>query len=331
MKLPSLQDIQDYFLKHPLLLALIGWMKTRSLPGFFNVPIWDVLVFVKNEAQRNDLFIRANSIAFSFFLSIFPSLIALFTLLPYLHRFIFRHFQFMEDFNFTIAFEIKQIMPGDTGDELISFIQDITTNPRFGLLSIGFLMAIFFASNGMMALMYGFEKSYETTFKQRSTLVKRWVALMLTAILGIMLIISTIMIIVGDLLTNMVVEWTQLDALTETLLLVSRWFIVIIIIYFGIAIIYRYGAATHKKFRLLSPGATLATFFSIISSVLFSYYLVRFNTYNKLYGSIGTVMALMLWIQINALILLIGFELNASIAVNRDLKNQILEKDLGDN
>lgn len=323
MKLPSLQDIEDYFLKHPLLLAFVEWMKTRSLPGFFNVPIWDVLVFVKNEAQRNDLFIRANAIAFSFFLSIFPALIALFTLLPYLHLFIFQHFQFMEDFNFTLRFEIKQIMPGDTGEDLVQFIQDITTNPRFGLLSMGFLMAIFFASNGMMALMYGFEKSYEKTFKYRSTLKKRAVALMLTVILGVMLIISTIMIIIGDLFTSMVVEWTKLDTLTESLLLISRWFIVLVIIYFGIAIIYRYGAATYKKFRFLSPGATLATVFSIISSVLFSYYLVQFNTYNKLYGSIGTIIALMLWIQINALILLIGFELNASIAVNRDLKKQI--------
>lgn len=320
MNLSKLNDIKNYFLQHPLKVALMTWLKTNSLPGFFKVPIWDVLVFLNREIQRDNVVIRANAVAFSFFLSIFPALIAIFTLVPFFLD-LMDGFALMAGFNETLTFEIKQAMPGNTGDELIAFIEDITTNPRFGTRSIGFILALFFASNGMSALLHGFEKaSYKETFRHRSEMRERMVALSLTMILGFMLIISTFMIILGDMLIAWMSEWIKMDVFTTGALYISRWFIVVILLYSGITIIYRYGAATRKRFGILSPGATLATIASIISSVLFSMYLEEFDTYNKLYGSIGTIIALMLWIQINAMVLLIGFELNASIAVNRDLK-----------
>jgi membrane protein len=122
------------------------------------------------------------------------------------------------------------------------------------------------------------------------------------------------------MILNFAVEYFHLDIETKVYINIFRWLVIVALFYFGIAFIYRYGVALKRKLPWLTPGATLATILSIISSLLFSFYVNAFNTYNQIYGSIGTIIVLMLWIQINCMVLMVGFELNASIAVNRDLK-----------
>ncbi len=300
---------------------LYVWSKRRSLPGFFKVPIHDVVVFVFNEIRRFDLFIRANAIAYSFFLSLFPSLITLFTLLPYFRRYLLRFLPGGgENFEEVMQREIQQIVPGDVGLQIAGFIQDLTTNPRAGLLSFGFFLALLFASNGMLALMQGFEKSYARTFIKRGALDKRWIATLLTFLLGFLLLASVVLIILGNLLLHTAAQWTGWTRVMEWSVSVLRWVTIIAVYYFGIAIIYRFGVAVRRKFRLFSPGATLATILCLLTSLGFSFYVDNFGNYNKLYGGFGTIIVTMLWLQLNALGLLIGFELNAAIAINRDIK-----------
>ncbi|MDP4810526.1 MAG: YihY/virulence factor BrkB family protein, partial [Saprospiraceae bacterium] len=126
------------------------WAKKVSFPGFFKVPIWDVISFSLKEFQRFDLMIRANAVSFSFFLALFPSLIALFTLTPFLKESILGFLPVDYSFDAYLQEEIQKIMPGNAGDRLFNFIEDITTQPRIGLFSFGFLSAIFFASNGIL-------------------------------------------------------------------------------------------------------------------------------------------------------------------------------------
>lgn len=292
------------------------------------MPIYDVIVFVYNELKRYDLFTRSNAIAFSFFLSIFPSLIAFFTLIPLFKVAFIQFLPEGENFDIYLRTEIQRIMPGVAGERLFSFVDDITNNPRFGLLSFGFILAIYFASNGMLALMRGFEKSYTKTFKKRTSFKKRLVAILLTFQIGVLLIGAVILIILGEFLLGLLNDFISLDLMTQFTIQILRWLAILFLFYTGISIIYRYGAATKRKFNMFSPGATLATLLCIISSVGFSAYVNEFNTYNELYGSIGTIIVLMLWIQINSLILLVGFELDASIAINRDLKEEISEEAL---
>ncbi len=327
MKFPTVQQITDFFLKHPLVLGVINWAKTHSFPGFFKVPISDVAVFIYNEGQRRDLTTRANSMAFSFFLSLFPALIMLFTLLPLFQEYLLNYFLEHENYYEVLNKEIQVILPGEAGRSLFEFIQDITSNPRIGLLSFGFILALFFASNGMMTLMHSFDKSYlETTFKKRNGLKKRGIAILLTVQLGLLLLVSVIFIILGSLIITTISEVVKLDFFTKYSIYLVRWLVILALFYTGISIIYRYGAGMHRKFKFFTPGATLASLLSILSSVLFSFYVDNFASYNKFYGSIATVIVLMIWIQLNAFILLIGFELNASIAVNRDLKKRIAEE-----
>lgn len=312
-------------LELPVVRRLIAWTQRSSLPGFFKVPIYDVVVFVLQELKRYDLFTRANAIAFSFFLSLFPALIALFTALPLLKHYFLSYLPNGQDFNLVLEEEISKLMPGVAGDRLFQFIFDITNNPRFGLLSFGFLLTIYFSSNGMLALMRGFEKSYDYTFKKMNFLEKRLIAVMLTSQLGMLLIAAVTLIIVGQVFIEYLGTHLHMDQASTILLNIVRWVVIISLFYLVISIIYRYGAPVREKFRLMTPGATLSTVLCIISSLGFSYYVDATQTYNKLYGTIGTIIVLMLWIQINSLILLIGFELNASIAVNRDLKRRDAE------
>lgn len=319
------ERIQQRIYQHPLVERSLQWTKDHSLPGFFRVPIYDVVTFVLRELKRDSLFTRANSVAYSFFLSLFPSILVLFTLIPYLKYFFLQYLPEGENFEQLLQNEIQKVMPGVAGERLFNFIDDITSNPRVGLLSVGFFLAAFFASNGMLNLMRGFEKSYSITFKNRGALRKRWVAILLTFQLSGLVIASVLLIILGKLAIGFLSNVVNLDQASRILLNSFRWLSVIGLFYTSIAIIYRYGAATRRRFRFFTPGAALSSLLCLIVSVGFSAYVNNFNTYNELYGSIGTIIVIMLWLQMNSLFLLIGYELNASIAVNRDRREEITE------
>jgi len=325
-KWPSGEEIQAWFWALPVINQLLNWSKESSLPGFFNVPIYDVVVFVFNEIRRFDLFTRANSIAYSFFLSLFPSILTLFTFTPFVLSFLSGWIPELSNFNAILEEEVTKVMPGQAGQVVFDFIHDITNEPRVGLMSFGFVLAIYFSSNGMLAMMQSFQKTYSDTFKSRSAFRKRAIAIMLTALIGFLLIFSVIFIILGGMFINWITAVVNLTQFGTFAIVFLRWLSIIMVFYFGIAVLYRYGSATHRRIPVFSAGTTLATILCMLSSVAFSFYIDEFNrydTYNKFYGSIGTFIIIMLWIQLNSLILLIGFELNAAIAVNRDLKMKV--------
>ncbi|MBB4079874.1 membrane protein [Lewinella aquimaris] len=322
MKKFDIGAFKRYFTEHPWVIGLGKYARENSFIGFHGVPIYDVVVFVINEATRDDLFTRANSVAFSIFLSLFPSILTLFTLVPFALDLLSIWFPALEDFNMTLYEEIKRVMPGQAGDIVFGFVQEITNSPKIGLLSFGFILAIYFSSNGMIALMQAFEKSYVKTFRQRGFLRKRMVAVGLTFLVGLFIVASVVLVILGDSIIGWVNYWLGIGALAAFMINLLRWITMLALYYIIIGTLYRYGAATIKRFSYVSPGVTLATILSLATSVAFSFYIDGFNrydTYTKFYGSIATVIIVMLWLQLNALILIIGFELNAAIAVHRDL------------
>lgn len=292
-----------------VLTILRKWMRTHSLPGFFGIPIWDVFVFLVNELKREDIVTRANSIAYSFFLSLFPTIIFMFTLLPYIP---------IENLDEVIKSAIRQIMPVNAHAFLFETVESLTSIPRGGLLSVGFLLAVIFASSGMLTLMRGFEKSYEVSFKARTFLVKRGIAIGLTSFVGLSFLISGTLMITGDKLLLL------LFGSDEHLLIVSviKWLSLLVLFYSVISVIYRFGPPLKKKFGMMSPGTTLATVVSLITSAAFTYIIDNFGTQSRIYGSLGALIVILVWMQMNCFILLAGFELNASIAVNRDLRHR---------
>lgn len=345
MKIPSAQEIQDFIFNLPLISSLVNWSKHNSLPGFFHVPLFDVISFIIVEIRQFNLNMRANSMAFSFFLSLFPSILVIFTLIPFVLPF-FSGFiiPYIPDdllvfnpngsinFNLTIIAQINdlinevKILPDNARQQLVNFINEVTTQSRFDVLSLGFFLAMFFASNGMITMMQGFEKSHTATFVRRSIFKKRVIGFWITILIGSLVIGSLLLIILGNTLLSYLFEYLNTDSFTEFSIQLLRWTISFFLFYFAIALIYHFGIATKKKVKYFSPGATLATFLSIATSLIFAWYVNSFGAYNKLYGTIGTFIVIMLWIQINCFIILIGFELNAAIAVNRDLKKFIVKK-----
>ncbi len=324
----------------------LSWTKKNSLPGFFNVSIYDVLTFIYREIREDSIATRAKSIAFSFFLSLFPTMLAFFTLIPMLIPFFEKTLLKIIpadkiirsgaeiDFNATILAQIENMMAGlpifpESGvHAIMGLAADFLNNSRFGLLSFGFLLALFFASNGMVTLMNGFEKSsHSGTFLRRNVLQKRMISLQMIFVMGILIVSSLALIIFGNPLLNFISDKLHLEGFIGYIIFVLRWVLVFLLFYSGIAIVYRLGIATTKKIRYFSVGTTLATVLSIASSIGFATYVDSFNRYNELYGSIGTIIAVMLWIQINAFIILIGFEFNASIAVNKTLNKVLPEEE----
>lgn len=304
-----LRNIEHYLAHHRIWTALLRWTKTHSLPGLQGIPLYYVLHFVLQETKSDLLTTRANSMAFSFMLAIFPSIIVLFTLLAYTPLY--------ETFDDILRDAIHDIMPGGAGNLVFRTIQNIVTIPRGGLLSFGFLLAIWFASNGMLSMMRGLEKDYPATFKRRKPLEKRLMAVQLTFLIGFVLVASVILVIMGNQLLNLLFAYIKVGFFTRFAAFAFRWIVVLLLFYATFSSIYRYGSSTVRKIPFFNPGAFLATVLSILVSWGFSFYVDNFGNYNKVYGTIGALIVLLIWIQLNCLILLIGFELNAGIAVLR--------------
>ena len=293
------------------LRLLIIWSKKVSFPGFSEIPLYDVGHFIYEELKKDDIVTRSNSVAFSFFLSIFPFIIfilPLLTLTPWA-------IGYMND----LENSMNDVVPESAKQYFLEIIDSIETerSPQLGVVSLVF--SALFASSGMMTLMHGFDKTHKDSFKHRNYFRKRIVALNLTFLLVGIFIVSLAFIVLGQYLLHTLIEIFAISAIQVLIFTVFRWLIVFVLFYIVITVIYRYGPSTFRPLRLINPGATMATIFAILASVGFSYFINNFGRYNEIYGSIGALIVILVWLQINAFILLAGFELNASIIVNRDL------------
>ncbi|MBT8230461.1 MAG: YihY/virulence factor BrkB family protein [Bacteroidia bacterium] len=287
---------------------LVYITKKYSLPGFSGVPVYDVIVFVVNEAKRDDIVTRSNAVAFTFFLSLFPAIIFLFTLLPML--------PFTADYLSLFRETTAEFFPQDAHNYLFRVIEGVVSIKRGSLQTLGLIFAIFFSSSGMTTLMYGFNKTHERVFKKRSYAKYRLVAILLTMLLGALFMVSMLLIIFGQPILEVSLDKLNVRN-TGFVFTFLKWSIAISLIYLGITLIYRYGSAMKERIKWFNTGAILATILSIISSLLFSYFINNFGQYNEIYGSIGALIVLLIWLEINAFVILVGFEFNASIAVNK--------------
>jgi len=285
--------------------------KNIILPGFSGIPLFDVVRFFFIQIQKTSLNERAASIAFNLLVAIPPACIFLFTLIPYLP---------VKDQLEQLYELIREVIPGKQNNEpIINFLKDFASNEQGGLLSFGFLLALYFSSNAMIGIMRSFNKMNYIGFSQRHAVHERWIAIKLTLILFLIILLSIVALVSrGTVLTWLGIE----DPAIRTIILNVRWVVIVLLFFLTISFIYRHAPAVHKKWKLINPGSILATFMMITFTMGFSYYVANFGNYNQLYGSIGTILILMLLIFFNSLVLLIGFELNVSISSLRKLADQ---------
>ncbi|MBU0765038.1 MAG: YihY/virulence factor BrkB family protein [Bacteroidetes bacterium] len=288
--------------------SLIHLAKTVSFPGFERIPIFEVGAFFVRGLMKGALATRASSIAFNLFLAIFPAIIFFFTLIPYVP---------VENFQTELLKLMENIMPQKAFIAVEEAIADIILQPRGGLLSFGFIAALYFSTNGISAMIGAFNASY-LTFDTRSWWNQRLVSIVIVLILFVLVTTAVALITFGTWSLDFLVQkgWLEKN-ITFYIIDLLKWLIIIALFFFAIFILYRMAPAKRTKSKFISAGASLATVMIISTSIGFSYYVNNFGNYNKLYGSLGTLMVVLLWMYFNALSLLIGFELNTSFSSAR--------------
>lgn len=288
--------------------------KTKQVPLPFmeGMSLYDVVSFFIRGIIDGKITTRASSLAFSFFLAIFPAILFLFTLIPYIA---------IDGFQMELFELMQDIMPPQTYEEAKSTIDDILTHKQGGLLSIGFIATLLFATNGVYSIITNFSQSvHEIDF--RSFWQQYIVAVGLTIILSILLIITIVVLIFTESVGNYFVELDLLSNYVVDLIQGGRVITLIILVQTSISLLIYFGPTKKSDWHFFSPGSLLATTLIVIISFLFGYYIDNFSQYNKLYGSISTLIIIMLWIYVNSLVLIIGFELDASIAgVKKKIKD----------
>ena len=272
--------------------------------GFAGLSLYDVAIFFWKGLMEGAITTRASSLAFNFFLAFFPSIIVFFTLIPYIP---------IEGLQETLMELLAVVLPPSTNEITFTTLDDIINNPRGGLLSLGFILALYFSTNGINSLIEAFNSSYHIR-EIRPLIQQRILSLGLTLLLSVMLIIAIGLIIFGTVVVSYLVENSIITSSAADLIIYGKWMVMLAMLFFGISILFHLGPALKSKWKLFSPGSIFATIFIIITSIGFNYYINNFSQYNKIYGSIGTLMIILLWMYFNSIILLTGFELNASIS-----------------
>ncbi|HEX5150025.1 MAG TPA: YihY/virulence factor BrkB family protein [Parafilimonas sp.] len=296
---------EKFLVNLPPAVLAIRQSKKIILPGFHGLCLFDVVKFFFSQVNRIGLRDRASAVAFNFIMAIPAAAIFLFTLIPY-----FPIAKNMQDqlFNF-----LQDVLPNTESRELIiTTMLDLFNKEKTGLLSIGFVLALFYSSNAMLGIIRTFDASLVEKRKKKF-MQKRLRAIKLTLVL-IFIIIATTLISIGQgALFAKFLNWLGVTGDKTFWTELLRWIIVVFLFFFSIAYIYKYAPSIPKRWKLLSPGAVFATFLIILTTWLFSVWAQNFSSYNRVYGSIGALLIVMLLIFVNSYMLLIGYELNVSI------------------
>ena len=272
--------------------------------GFSGLSIYDVTIFFWKGLMEGAITTRASSLAFNFFLAFFPSIIVFLTLIPYIP---------VTGLQETLMELLNVVLPPSTNEITFQALDDIINNTRASLLSIGFLLALYFSTNGINSLIEAFNASYHIR-ENRPIIQQRILSLGLTLLLSFMLIIAMGLIIFGKFVVSYLTEYKLITQYAGELILYGKWFTILLVLWLGISVLFHLGPSIKSKWKLFTPGSILATLGIIITSIGFNYYINHFSQYNKIYGSIGTLMIILIWMYFNSIILLTGFELNASIS-----------------
>lgn len=298
------------FRQHLFKWRLRFQLKARHLKKIhFGSPdknLYDVIRIFIQQLKKDDITERAGSMAFSYTIALFPLLLFLLNLVPYLQDF----FPVVTTENI-FAF-VQTIIPGGIYDNISSTLMDIVSKPRQSLLSFGFFFALFASTQGVMSMMMSFNSVYKTR-ENRGFLKSRIIAVSIVFALVLTIFTASTVMILGSLLIDALDELQVFNSNFMIFLFNTfKFLILLFVFYITSAFIFRLAPAVHDKWHFFSVGAQLSGLLITVAFYGFIFYLDNFASYNKLYGSIGTLIALMLWLYITSLIVLVCFEVNVS-------------------
>jgi membrane protein len=300
---------------------IVGLKRMRVGNG--RASLYDILDRILHELRLDSLEKRAAYMAFNLTVALFPTIIFLFTLIPFLSDYLN-----IPNLNVDILQYLADFMPPELYAATATTIEDIVNIPHGGLLSFGFVTALVLSSNGIMALLDAFEKKYPW-FKHRSYLRKRLIATVLTFVLALILLLSIAGIFFGTYLMDALVFYEIVpERLTDLVLTIIRYGSLLGLFLSTTCVIYYFVPPVHDKWPLLSAGAVVATLLIFLVSFLFTLYVRIFNSYNTFYGSIGALVGFMVWLEFVCMTLIIGFEVNVSMDAITGRRRQMMREQL---
>lgn len=288
----------------------IAFLKRVKFKRYKGLTLYAVTKVFVQKITQDEIIGRANGVAFNFALAIFPATIFLFTLTPYIHELI------PEVSRASILDFIESMMPAAMFETVEPTVEDIVSRTRGGLLTFGALFSLFLATNGMLSLLHAFNACYKTKEK-RGFIKMRLVATGLTFMLAFVLILAVLLLVIGNFLLDILISFDWFDIIIEDhqiyLFFILRFVVIFLVFFLAISFMYYFGPSVDHKWRFFSIGSFIATVLCLLVSYGFSFYVSNFATYNKLYGSLGVLIAIMIWQEILSVVLLVGYEVNASI------------------
>ena len=283
-----------------------AWQKKTSkivLPGLDGLTAYDLWIIYSSGIINGTFSTRASAVAFSFFMALFPFLLFVLNLIPYIN--------FIDDFQLQFLVFMDSLLPPTTSEFFNDIFLDIANTPRAGLLSLSFLLSIFLMANGVNAIFTGFEFSYHT--KANRSIIRQYVIALGISILMALLLLITV--IVAVYLTYAIDDLNDLGIMGDRGISAPlvKYTVFILLIYIAVATLYYFGTKEGRLAKFFSIGATFTTLLILLTTYFFGLYIENFSQYNELYGSIGALLVLMIYIWLNSNVLLLGFELNASL------------------
>ena len=284
---------------------LVTAAKKTTLPGLQGASVHEVARFFVLELSNLKLTEKAAAVTYNFLMAMPPTFLILFSLVPYLP---------LNNVQQTILTTLKFITPNDNAYKTVSAVfVDFMNTQRNDVLSYGIVLVLFFSSNGVIGLMRSFDRSL-SLYKERSGLQRRWTAIKLTFVLICQGLVSLgILVIQIEKLNSYILGYFH----NVLAIKIVSFIILVLIVFVAISIVYAYGPSLTHRFSFISAGSVFATIFTIIITSVFYFLVNHFINYNKFYGSVGTLTAFMVWVWLNVLVILIGYELNVSLLLGK--------------
>lgn len=295
------EEIENKLNKIPVVKQLVSLTKAIKLKTLEGLSLYDILEMYILGIFKGAFSYRASAIAFSFFMALFPFALFILNLIPFIP---------LENFQADFLEFVEEGVPPNTYDAIEMILKDIMGTSHQGLLSSGFILSILLMTNGINAILGGFELSAHITIT-RGFFRQYFISLAISLVLSMILLITVAAIVI----TEVMIQKINIHGYVADVALIewSRYIFIILMILVTTSVLYKYGAKETSKISFISYGAVFTTILILLSSYVFGVYVEKFARYNELYGSIGTLLVLMFYIWINCMVLLLGFEINATI------------------
>lgn len=279
--------------------------------------ILKVLTFFAESFQKGQFGIRSAAISFKFFMALFPMLIFFISLIPFVP---------IDNFQDEVLLSLQRIVPENVYGLIDKTIENLIAQKHHAVLSIGFVLMIYYASDGISTLLQAFGYSYQLE-KSRNAIMTRLHSLWLFLLISVFFILAMSAIIYSEVVFSDI-SFQKMDFLVRLFYKIIVWAIMILSMLLSISILYNVGNTQKSRWKLFSAGASMSTLLIILVSFLLALYFRNFNRYNELYGSIGSLIMVLIWINSISYILLIGFELSTRTDAHRKEKKLSLELNL---